>query len=132
VNSCLKLHRWIGVSLILGIVLALGGCSSARPPVDELSAAELAVREAESGKAAQFAPLELRLARDKFSNAKEAMDNKDYVRARHLAEQALVDAQLAEAKALSESSRQSAQEMQQTIEALRREAEPRLIAPSTP
>jgi hypothetical protein len=94
-----------------------------QPPTDDLSAAETALREAKSGKAAQFAPLELRLGREKLTAAREAMDDEEYVKARRLAEQALVDAQLAEAKARAASSQQAAEEMRQAIETLRREAE---------
>jgi hypothetical protein len=115
-------QQWIGVLLVCG-ALGVSACSSARPPLESLSTAELAVRRADDRKTAQYAPLELRIAREKLDSAKQAMDAQDYDRARRLAEQALVDAQLAEVKASSESAHQAAQQIRRSIEALRREAE---------
>ncbi|MGH7833783.1 MAG: DUF4398 domain-containing protein, partial [Candidatus Binatia bacterium] len=73
-------------------VIGAGGCSSVQPPTGTLSQAGLAIREADQSKAAQYAPLELRRARDKLDEAERAMKGEDYVKARRLAEQALVDA----------------------------------------
>jgi hypothetical protein len=83
----------------------------------------LAIQDATKSKASQYAPLELRMARDKFDKAQRAMNNKEYIHARRLAEEALVDAELAEAKASSEDARRTANELQQSLETLRREAE---------
>ena len=46
------------------------------------------------------------------------MDNKDYVQARRLAEQANVDAQLAEAKNTTARSQQAVQEVQNSVREL--------------
>jgi hypothetical protein len=61
------------------------------------------------------------MATDKLDQAKRAMEKEDYTKARRLAEQALVDAQVAEAKSASEQARQRARETRQALEALRRE-----------
>jgi hypothetical protein len=74
-------------------------------------------------KAPQYAPLETRKARDKLDDAESAMNNREFEKARRLAEQALVDARLAEVKAESEIARRNAAELQQTIKSLRAEAE---------
>jgi hypothetical protein len=76
-------------------------------------------------KASEYAPAEMQRAMDKLGRAKQALADEKYEDARRLAEQAQIDAQLAEAKARSENARQMAQQAQQTIEALRREAETR-------
>lgn len=104
-------------------ILSLAGCSTARPPKDSIAAADLAVQEANKSKAPQYSPLELRKATDKLDEAKRAMDKGEYIRARRLAEEALVDAQLAEAKAASEDARRAANDVRQSLETLRREAE---------
>jgi hypothetical protein len=114
---------------LLACSVLAAGCSSERPPVDALSAADLAVRQAEASKAPQSAPLDLRLAHEKLSSARQAMDKDDYEKARRMAEEALVDAQLAQAKAESESARKNADELRSSIEALSREAQ---RAPATP
>ena len=48
--------RWIGVGLI-GCMLGLGGCGSAKAPTATLSQAELAVDEAIQSKASLYASL---------------------------------------------------------------------------
>lgn len=116
------LRQWIGVPLVCG-ALGAGGCSAARPPTETVAQAELAAHQAAQSKAAQYAPMGLRLAQEKLDGARAAMAEEHHERARRLAEQALVDAQLAEARAESESARQTAGELRRSIEALRVEAE---------
>ena len=111
----------IGVPIVLTL-LGVAGCSTAGPPKDSMAAADLAIKEANKSKAPQYSPLELRKAMDKFDEAKRAMNKEEYTRARRLAEEALVDAQLAEAKAASEDARQTASDLRQSLETLRREA----------
>jgi hypothetical protein len=86
--------------------------------------AELAVQQASQSKAPEYASLELYTAREQFARAQEAMHKKEYTQARRWAERALVNAQLAEAKADAEQTRRAAVELRQSLEALRREAEP--------
>jgi hypothetical protein len=112
----------VAVPIVLTI-LSITGCSTIGPPKDSVAAADLAVREANKSKAPQYSPLELRRATDKLDEAKRAMDKEEYIRARRLAEEALVDAQLAEAKAASEDARRTASDVRQSLETLRREAQ---------
>lgn len=111
-----------GRSLLI-VALVAAGCSSPPPPTEKVEVAEAALRQADTRGAAEAAPLELRLARDKLEKARIAMADERYVTARRLAEQAQVDALLAEAKAQSAAALTSAREMQQSIESLRGEAE---------
>ncbi len=69
-----------------------------------------------------YRPVELRLAREELDSARLALDVRDYERARRLAEQALADARVAEARAETESVRQAARDLRLTIETLRAEA----------
>jgi Domain of unknown function (DUF4398) len=107
--------------LILG--LSVAGCSTVASPKDSIAAADLAVKGASKSKAPEYSPLELRMATDKLDSAKRAMDRKEYTQARRLAEEALVDAQAAEAKASSEDARRAASDLRQSLETLRREAQ---------
>jgi hypothetical protein len=112
----------LGVPFVLA-ALSFAGCSTVSPPKDSVAAADLAVKEANKSKAPQYSPLELRKAMDKLDEANRAMTKKEYIQARRLAEEALVDAQLAEAKAASEDARRTASDVRQSLETLRREAE---------
>jgi hypothetical protein len=110
-----------GVSILSGALLAAAGC--ANPPTEKVSVAEAAVKSADTRGAGEDAPLELRLAREKLERARTAMDDEEYVTARRMAEQAEVDAMLAESKAQSTAALNSAREMRESIESLRDEAE---------
>jgi len=68
-----------------------------------------------------YAPLELKFAEDKYELAEGAIEDKKYDVARQLADEALLDAQLAEVKALSVRAEKEAQEMRESIETLRSE-----------
>src|SRR5207244_1500247 len=107
ISTRTTLQQRIGALLVCG-ALGTGGCSAARPPTEAVAQAELAVQQAGQSKAPQYASRELSMARDKFDSAKRAMEAEHYEEARRLAEQALVDAQLAETKAEAESTRQVA------------------------
>jgi len=89
--------RWKRIGLGIGLI-ALAGCAGTPPPRLEISAAEVAVREAEEADAATHAAALLQQARDKLAFARQAVAEEDYIEARRLAEQAEVDAQLAEAQ----------------------------------
>jgi hypothetical protein len=111
--------------LLLCGTIGLSSCASKPPPatVSQMSQADLAVQQASKSKAPDYASLELYTAREQLAGAQEAMHKKEYTHARRLAERALVNAQLAQTKAEAEQTRRAAMELQQSIEALRREAE---------
>lgn len=114
--------RWAPVYTL--VLVGLGGCAAdAPPPQEQLAQAEQAVDTAGQSNASEFAALELRTAEDKLEQARQAMQDEDYVKARRLAEAAQVDARLAERKAQSQSTINAAQELSTSIETLRRESE---------
>ena len=118
---------WRGMVIAAGVSVGLAACASDPAPEAELAAAEVAVDEAEEANAPAQAPGPYELARDKLERAREAMEDGENLEARRLAEQALVDAQLAEAEARSEVARQNAVELRASIETLQDE-----IARATP
>lgn len=111
--------------LALGAVLV--GCGSSRPPVAPvqpvITSAERAAAEAEQAGASQHAPLELRTARQKIEQAERTLRAGDERVALRLAEQAEVDAELAEAKARTAVAQVAITEIRETIRVLREEIE---------
>lgn len=111
---------------VLATTLALGACSSAPPPREEMAVARTTVnRVTAAPNTAAAAPVELQSARDKLASAERAMANQDYTQARRLAEQAQVDARLAEAKTQAMRGEQAVQEVQGSIRALNEELQRR-------
>ena len=121
-NRRAKLRPWMLIPLVFG-GLVISGCRSVTPPVGTLSQAELAVQQADKSTASSFAPLELQIARDQLTEAKQAMAAEEYEAARRFADQALVNAQLAEAKAGAGKARSAAEELRKSIQTLRGELE---------
>jgi hypothetical protein len=109
--------------LVLLLATGLGACASVPPPESQMGKADLALRKAEQADAAHFAPLEMRTARTKLEAARAAMRDKDNLEARRLAEQAKLDAVLAEATAQTAQRREATDTIRADIEALRAEAE---------
>jgi hypothetical protein len=85
--------------------------------------ADLALRKSEAVNAAEVAPLDARLAREKLESARLAMQKERYLEARRDAEQAEVDALVAEARARAARAERAEEEIRRDIEALRSEAE---------
>lgn len=102
--ECSKTKRPGAALLRLGTVLAglllLGACASTpQAPTQSLQAAEQAIATAEQARVADYASLELSQAREKLAAARDAVRKEQMVLAQRLADEALVDAQLATAKA---------------------------------
>ena len=112
---------WIAGPLLSG-ALGISACATAQPPVASLSRAELAVRQASESNASQYAPMELQSARERLDEARLALDAREYERAHRLADQALADASLAEARSETESMRQTARDLRLSSGELRDEA----------
>jgi hypothetical protein len=104
-------------SLAFGIV----ACASAPVPVDKLAVAKSSVERAERAQAAQFAQVELNNARNKLAAAQAAADKRDADVAARLADQAEVDAQLAEYTARAKQQEQLVNEMDASLRDLRNE-----------
>jgi Domain of unknown function (DUF4398) len=107
----------------LGGALLLGACASFPPPTDQMAVSTAAVAHAVSAGGSQLAPLEMRSAQEKLERANVAMTGKYYNRAATLAQEAQVDAQLAEAKSHAIQSRKAADELQEADRVLREETD---------
>jgi hypothetical protein len=104
-------------------VIAFGivACASLPAPVENLSVARNSIERAEQAQAAQFAQVELNAARSKIAAAQAAADKRDADVAARLADQAEVDAQLAEATARARQQQLLLSEMDASLRQLRNE-----------
>ena len=112
-------------TLVLFVLFIATACSSVSPPTTQIAAAEAAVEQAESMGAVEAAPLSMRVAREKLDEAKalvESGDEDHLSRAKRLAEDATVEAQLAEQTARTAALTKARDEAQATIDAMREEA----------
>jgi hypothetical protein len=112
--------------LALGLsTLVLAGCAGTDvQPSGELAQAETSIRQAEQSGAAERSARELNLAREKLTQAQDAVRDENFVLAQRLAQQASADAELAAALARSSEAETAAEEIEATIAALRAEASP--------
>ena len=104
----------------LGILTAAGCASTGDMPREQMAVARAAVDRA-VGPAGADAPVEVSRAREKLERANAAVARKDYDEARRLAEEAEVDANLAEAKTHSARSDRALGEVREGIRQLREE-----------
>lgn len=116
-------RRPLGV-LVTGLAALLVACASQPPPPNpQIAAAEAALESATRAGAAASAPTELALARDKLVRAQASMVESKHERAQMLAEAALVDARLAEARARQVQAIKAATTVQDDNRVLRQEIE---------
>jgi hypothetical protein len=97
-------------------------CASTPIPNEKIAVAKASVQRAEQSGAPELAPVELAAARDKLSRAEKAAADHDAQPATVLAEQADIDAQLAEATAVKQRSHKAATEFDASMQALRTES----------
>ncbi len=88
-----KIHR-----AFVTIVILLAGCSPTKPPAVGLDEAAHGLNAARTAGAATYAPLELRNAEERLSQARARMDKGDYEEAQQLVEESRVDSELATVK----------------------------------
>ena len=100
------------------VPFALVGCTHDPVPAEQLRLTQQVIVEARAAGAVEQTA-ELALAEEKLAAARAAMRDGRYRQARMLAEQAELDARLAEAKVLNEKSRTQVLEVNRRIDGLR-------------
>jgi hypothetical protein len=111
-----------GAAAFAATIGVLAACAS-NPAADEkIAVAKASVQRAEGSGAPEYAPVELASARDKLARAEKANTDRNLQPAIVLAEQANVDAQLAEATAQQQRSSKAATEFDTSMQALRQES----------
>lgn len=108
-------------AVLCSVAFGLVACASAPVPVDKLAVAKSSVERAERAQAGQFAQVELNNARAKLAAAQSAADKRDADVAARLADQAEVDAQLAEYTARAKQQEQLVNEMDASLRDLQNE-----------
>lgn len=107
---------------VLALTLGCASRPASGPPVNErMAVAEAAVARASTTSTSESAGNELRLATAKLASARAAQAAGDHVVATRLAEQAVLDAQVAELHAQTVRSRKAAQESDDAARVLRDE-----------
>lgn len=110
------------LSAVLAGLLLIGACASApQVPNRSLQAAEQAIATAEQARVADYASLELSQAREKLAAARVAVQQEEMVVARRLADEALVEAQLATARAGELKAKEINEDMKESTETLKHE-----------
>ncbi len=103
---------------MLALSLAMAGCAADPVPNEQLRLSEQAVAQAHAvGATEQLA--EMLLAEQKLARAQKNMTEQDYKRARVLAEEAELDARLAESRVLTVKSQEQLADLQVRITRLR-------------
>lgn len=119
----IKTHAGL-FTIALG-ALMLAACASVPLPNDALQAADIAIANAETEKAADFAPAELKAAHDKMAAARDLVakdpTEKDVAQARKLADEAQADAELASARTRDGHAQAVNAELQKNIDTLNQE-----------
>jgi hypothetical protein len=111
-----------GAAIAVALALTAAGCATTPIPNEKIAVAKASVQRAEQSGAPELAPVEMATARDKLSRAEKAAADRDAQPATELAEQANVDAQLAEARAQEKKSHKAATEFDASLQALRQES----------
>ena len=117
--SSFQWYRALGAIGCAAVLVA--GCASIPPPTEQMAVSKSAIANAVSAGGSEYASVEMRAAQDKMDRANRAMDKEDYENARRLAEEAQVDARLAEKKAQSAKAQKAASVTQDDIRVLREE-----------
>lgn len=104
--------------------LTFGMSALAATPIksEKLAVAKASVQRAEQSGAPELAPVEMATAREKLARAEKAQSDSNVIATGRWADQANVDAQLAEATARAEQSHKAADEYDASLQALRQES----------
>lgn len=110
-------------SATLVLTLALTGCATVPPPNNAMNLAQNQLQAARDAGAADYAPVDLGFAQDKFQQAQASMSERKFAAAANLAEESGADAELATSKAKLGAARAQMQAKLQENTRLRHEGE---------
>lgn len=111
---------WLIGACVVG-ALTLAACTSSMkaPATADVAVSQAAVDNASSADGTEFAPEDMRKAREKLALSKQALAAKDYKAATDYANQAQADAKLAQAKAGSAKAQAVSATLQEDIRVLK-------------
>ena len=97
--------------LIALVCIVLTACQTVRPDSSILETAEKAILAAEAAGGDEFAPVEMRFAREKLASARKGMEKEKYVVAVYLVDESEINSELAIEKSRTAKSRRRANEL---------------------
>jgi uncharacterized protein (DUF1501 family) len=115
-SSVGKIHVLIAI-----LATALAACGPTRPPPDLIGPATRSLANARSAGAAAYAPLELRFAEERLSQANAAVSQRDYDAAAALADESAANSELATAKSRLGKAREAVDTLRQQNQELDRQ-----------
>lgn len=117
-----RLPKRAGVPEIVTVAAVLiAGCASIPAPTEQFAVSRAAITSATRNGGNEYAPLELKTAVEKMERAEQAMQKEDYLLAGRLAEQAQLDAKLAETKTDLAKTQKTVDDTQESNRVLREE-----------
>jgi len=99
----------------------LVSCTVAKPGPDVFANAEQGIEAAERAGAEEFAPVELRFAREKLDEARRGVEQRKYEVALYLVEESEINSELAIEQSRAAQSRRKVNELRRANEMLREE-----------
>ena len=104
--------------LISIMCLVLAACAATQPGPEVVDTAKEAIKAAEAAGGDEFAPVEMRFAREKLESAEKGMEKQKYSVAVYLLEEAEINAELAIEKSRTARSRRAVNEQRKSNEEL--------------
>ncbi len=104
--------------LIALLCLILAACTTVRPDAAIFESAENALQVAEAAGGDEFAPVEMRFAREKLASAKKGLEKEKYQVSVYLVEESEINAELAIEKSRTAKSRRRVTELRKSNEEL--------------
>ncbi len=104
--------------LIIVVCVLLSACTTVQPDPNVLVTAEKAIQAAVAAGGDEFAPVEMRFAREKLETARIGMEKEKYEVAVYLLEEAEINAELAIEKSRTARLRRQVNEMRKSNEEL--------------
>lgn len=114
-------YKALGLFFLLLIACAVVACATTQAPQSLAVEAKTLLEQADSKGADEEAPAIFAKAKENLLKGDRAMQDKKYDLAKHMYERAIVDAELAMAKADQQFASQSAEELEQTIDTMQQE-----------
>jgi len=107
--------KLISISIIC---LALAACATVRPGDEIFEPAEKIIQAAVAAGGDEFAPVEMRFAREKLASARKGMEKQKYKVAVYLVDESQINAELAIEKSRTAKSRRLVNEQRESNEVL--------------
>ena len=109
--------------IFLSLIFTLAGCAVSHPGPDVYVSAEQAIESAEQAGAGEFAPVELRFAREKLDFARLGEEKRKVEVSLYLVEESEINSELAIEKSRTAKLRRQVNELRRANEILREELE---------